>query len=92
MVFNVFMNIPRICLCGQARSGTSMMMRVLQAGGLIIDQEDVDTDILALLRNPYGLFENRTNIINNDSDSSGDEEECKEDCEEEEFKGERTEL
>jgi hypothetical protein len=53
------MSIPRIALCAQARSGSSMMMEALEAGGLFVDKSDEpDALILELFRNPRGLFEN----------------------------------
>jgi len=59
-------NIPRVCLCGQARSGTSMMMRVLQAGGLTIDTDgrEADSTTIQIFRQPYGFFENIYGINN----------------------------
>jgi hypothetical protein len=57
------MTIPRVCLCAQARSGSSMMMHVLQEGGLIVDKELEIENRNNLFRNPNGLFENRINIV-----------------------------
>jgi hypothetical protein len=55
---------PRVCLCGQGRSGTSMMMRVLRAGGLTLDVEpELPPEALAALRNPHGVFENRKQLL-----------------------------
>jgi hypothetical protein len=59
---------PKVCLCGQARSGTSMMMRVLDFGGLVIDTEDNYSEAIqetrnAIYRNPYGIYENRESIL-----------------------------
>ena len=61
------MPIPRVCLCAQPRSGSSMMMRVLQAGGLVIDyvERTNDSTSLAIMRQPYGFFENREAILAN---------------------------
>lgn len=42
---------------GQPRSGTSMLMRVLQMGGIEIEYNEVDDKIKEKFRNPYGLFE-----------------------------------
>ncbi len=59
-------NIPRVCLCSQGRSGSSMMMRVLRAGGLIVDVQSDDFTSqkdLELLRNPYGTFESSATVF-----------------------------
>jgi hypothetical protein len=51
-------NIPRVIVLGQARCGTSMMMRILQAGGLTVDtQPEPDNLGLEVYRNPYGIME-----------------------------------
>ena len=57
------MIIPRVVLCSQARSGSSMMMRLLQAGGLTVDFSPETDQAKAFYRNPYGLFENRAGIL-----------------------------
>ena len=52
-------NIPRVCVCSPSRSGSSMMMRVLQEGGLTIDTDgdSIDPVNSAMFREPYGMFE-----------------------------------
>ena len=51
--------IPKVALCTQTRSGSSMMMMVLEAGGLIVEKpsKPEDPNSLKRLRNPYGTFE-----------------------------------
>lgn len=57
-------NIPRICVCCHPRSGSSMLMRMLQFGGLVVRNSLDDKDLMNDYRNPYGQFEDEclTNI------------------------------
>jgi hypothetical protein len=54
--------IPRVCLCGQPRSGTSMMMNMLYLGGLTIDYDDSYPIQLEIYNNPNGMYENQNMI------------------------------
>jgi len=64
-------SIPKVAMCSKARSGSSMMMAILEAGGLIVDKEqEPEPIILELMRNPYGLKENRQNILSNNFHNS----------------------
>lgn len=50
---------PLIIVCGQPRSGTSMLMRIMEMGGIPVEY-DVSRnvpDVLEKFNNPYGMFE-----------------------------------
>jgi hypothetical protein len=48
-----------IVVCGQPRSGTSMVMRMLEMGGIILNYSQLrnQSDLMQQFRNPYGFFE-----------------------------------
>ena len=48
-----------IVVCGQPRSGTSMVMRMLEMGGIPLNYSVVRNrpDLMAKFRNPYGFYE-----------------------------------
>jgi hypothetical protein len=58
-------SIPRVAVIGQGRSGTSMLCRMLEFGGLIFDKQPDNQDRNYLFRNPYGLYENHPMLIKN---------------------------
>ena len=49
----------QIVVCGQHRTGTSMLMRMLQLGGITVVYTEAwnSPETLAKYRNPYGMFE-----------------------------------
>lgn len=51
-----------VILCGQPRSGTSMLMRMLEMGGIEIDKDSVldNKHRMEKFRNPHGFFETHT--------------------------------